>query len=107
MRKVVSQRVTESEESGMTPQFLAEKLEAAEKDQDFTSGGCIGFEKKGRERGGHKEFTQQQPGRPSACRRRRNVRGPPSTEELTSSENAEKESDVRVATGVWQVQPGV
>lgn len=33
------------------------------------------------------------------------MRGQPATEELASSENAEKESDVRVATGVWQGQP--
>lgn len=33
VRKVVSQQVTESEESRMTPRFLAENLEAAEKDQ--------------------------------------------------------------------------
>lgn len=35
------------------------------------------------------------------------MRGQPATEELASSENAEKESDVRVATGVWQVQRGI
>lgn len=35
------------------------------------------------------------------------MRGQPATEQLASSENAEKESDVRVATGVWQVQRGI